>query len=172
MIVSVASIAKLSGGVQKFSLSEDWLSLPNRDESLAFSAPIQATGEVVNQSDGKWVVRGEINTMLSAQCDYCLKPVSLLLRFPFEESFMHEAQDDDESDAYSFTGDALDLNQMVQDNVLLNVPMRIVCSESCLGLCPVCGADRNITQCSCRKEAVEKHPMAALKAYLNDSEEV
>lgn len=172
MIVSVASIAKLSGGVQKFSLSEDWLSMPIRDESLEFCAPIQAIGEAVNQGDGKWVVRGEINTMLSAQCDYCLKPVSLLLSLPFEESFMRDALSDDESDAYGFRGDAIDLNQMVQDNVLLNVPIQIVCSEGCLGLCPTCGSDRNITHCSCREEAVETHPMAALRAYLNDGEEV
>lgn len=172
MKVSVASISKLPGGVLNFSLSEEWTQMPIRDESLEFSSPIQVNGEVNNQGGGKFVVRGQINTVLSAQCDYCLKSMSLPLSFPFEESFMRNAQDDFESEIYGYTGDTLDLNQMVQDNVLLNVPMRIVCSESCLGLCPNCGADRNITHCSCREVAVDTHPMAALKAYLNDGEEV
>jgi uncharacterized metal-binding protein YceD (DUF177 family) len=75
-----------------------------------------------------------------------LKEVRAGMAVPFSEEFARE-EDDDHPDRYLFRGESLDLTQMAGDLVSLNVPMRHLCGDGCKGLCPVCGADRNSTDC-------------------------
>lgn len=46
-------------------------------------------------------------------------------------------------------GDELDLTELVVEQLALELPIQPLCSEECKGLCPVCGADRNRTECGC-----------------------
>ena len=41
----------------------------------------------------------------------------------------------------------LQLEDIVREQVLLQLPMQRVCSETCKGICPMCGANRNETDC-------------------------
>jgi uncharacterized protein len=62
----------------------------------------------------------------------------------------------------------IDLSEAVRDTIILEVPMRIVCQETCRGLCPQCGVNWNQKECNCLKkheesrnpfkEFFEKHP--------------
>ncbi len=47
--------------------------------------------------------------------------------------------------------DAVDLGDVVREQIYLSLPMQSICKESCRGLCPVCGANLNETSCLCRK---------------------
>ena len=44
-----------------------------------------------------------------------------------------------------------------------------LCNPACKGLCPLCGANRNVTSCSCRMEPA-KHPLSALQQLLTEKE--
>ena len=58
--------------------------------------------------------------------------------------------------------ETIDIDELVREQVLLAVPERSLCQEDCKGLCPTCGADRNLKECGC--ESVEADPRwAALK---------
>lgn len=59
---------------------------------------------------------------------------------------------DQDEDAYPLTGDELDLEPLARDAVLLDLPLAPLCSEDCLGLCPRCGENWNITGCDCPQE--------------------
>jgi uncharacterized protein len=43
----------------------------------------------------------------------------------------------------------LELEDILREQVLLQLPMQRVCSDTCKGICPVCGANRNETGCQC-----------------------
>ena len=49
--------------------------------------------------------------------------------------------------------------------------MTMVCSESCKGLCPICGANLNRGQCGCQTQKVDAR-LSALESLLNDQKEV
>ena len=50
-----------------------------------------------------------------------------------------------------FQGEEIDFREAVQEQVKLALPMQPLCSETCSGLCPGCGADLNQGDCSCAK---------------------
>jgi uncharacterized protein len=61
-----------------------------------------------------------------------------------------------------FSGDGVNLADVVREQVLLSVPMKIVCRPDCRGLCPVCGENRNDKECDCSLQ-YEDSPFAFLK---------
>jgi len=53
----------------------------------------------------------------------------------------------DEIDAEAFDGKTIDLDPIVREQVLLALPVSVLCREDCKGLCSVCGQDRNEKDC-------------------------
>jgi uncharacterized protein len=47
----------------------------------------------------------------------------------------------------------IQLHAHIHENVVVSIPMLILCDEQCRGLCPECGANHNHTDCSCRRES-------------------
>ena len=76
-----------------------------------------------------------------AACARCLKDV--------RDSFDGKLQS-----SYSVRecGDTLDIDEDVREYILLNFPMRILCSDDCKGICVDCGVDLNIDRCKCSKK--------------------
>ncbi len=66
----------------------------------------------------------------------------------------------------SSTGKQIDLDELVREELLLAVPTHLVCQENCKGVCPTCGADRNVTDCRCGEEYVDPR-WAGLKKLVN-----
>jgi uncharacterized protein len=61
-------------------------------------------------------------------------------------------QESDEGIVY-YRHDEIDLSEIAREQVLLALPMRHLCKEECLGLCPVCGANLNLGEHACKKAA-------------------
>ena len=55
-----------------------------------------------------------------------------------------------ESEIGFYEGEGLELEDILREQVLLALPMQRVCTESCKGICPGCGKNRNETVCDCR----------------------
>ncbi len=62
----------------------------------------------------------------------------------------HDAAGED--DIFPISADSIDLGPAVHDALALELPLAPLCRESCAGLCPTCGVDRNHARCSCRVE--------------------
>lgn len=69
----------------------------------------------------------------------------------------------DEIDAEPFDGKTIDLDPVVREQVLLALPVSVVCKEDCKGLCPTCGADRNVQDCGHGKVKEVDARLAKLK---------
>ena len=132
------------------------------------------TGRIrVDKSGDYFVVRGEVETTVTLRCDRCLEdypyPVHTevyavlvsadLLREAGTESVELTSQD---LDITSYEGEEFDLEPIVEDQIVLSLPLRNVCSEECLGICPTCGANRNRTPCNCLDNGPES-PFSVLR---------
>ncbi len=116
-------------------------------------------------------VQGLLRFDYETQCARCLAQVSSHQEAEFAEEFAR-SESENAPDRYLYVGHTLDLTQMVEDCIALNMPLRTLCSETCKGLCPVCGADRNIVSCGCSAdEGPMKNPFAALAAKLREENE-
>ncbi len=56
---------------------------------------------------------------------------------------------EDELDIAFYSGDGISVDDLVTEQVILSLPMKVICQADCQGLCPVCGKNRNLEECTC-----------------------
>lgn len=148
-----------------------WHTELTRDLQLPPGRAEVVTALLVERQSYRVHVVGTVEAHLTAACCMCLQPVALSLQLPMDLSVVPETLQP-EADAHgelteeavsveTYTDDRLDLGRILHDEVLLEVPQRIVCEEDCLGLCSSCGANRNTQPCSCNSN-LPTGPFAAL----------
>ena len=104
------------------------------------------------------VVEGSLTVPVTLVCARCLGDVQEVLRIPVRERFTRETPGSDEEvaeDLHVVTEDLIDLKPYVEEAVWMSIPYIPLCSESCKGLCPDCGTNRNEQECGCRQEKID-----------------
>jgi len=76
----------------------------------------------------------------------CLADVGGTLEVPIREVYSDHPI---EGETWPVKGDHIDAEPLLRETVLLSLPVAPVCDEACAGLCPTCGADRNVDPCGC-----------------------
>jgi len=113
---------------------------------------------------GEIRVRGRVSGQLEAKCDRCLETVPYVLDREFDLFYRSGAMqpehsdaelDEAEADVGYYAGQGLETADVLREQVLLWLPMQWVCSETCSGICPVCGINRNREKCNCRPEGAD-----------------
>lgn len=171
MILSIEKIARRPSEQMPFSALLNQEVLGDVFPNVRLDSAILLEGIAKNIDDGLIELKGHITLNALTPCDRCLEETSTKLNIDFDERFARAANEDE--DIYPYAQDQLDLSKMIQDNLLLHWPSRVLCSQDCQGLCPVCGQNRNEISCDCLvQEEEESHPLSALKALLNEDEEV
>ena len=139
-------------------LAPEFLDLPENDTfTMVDSVSYELTGQLVS---GGVLVSGNCRTVLAADCGRCLKGFEFPLEVDGMQMFFEVADGQEE----------LDVSEDLRAELLLELPMNPLCSYDCLGLCPVCGCDRNETDCRCESGgAAEKvSPWSALDGLKLD----
>lgn len=169
MKLNVSRLQKEAGAIEKFHFSISHLQ--NFDE-VVFKKPIAVEGSISNTGE-TLQMRAKVDTEISAQCDRCLENVDIPLSFEFIENYRQNSAGDEEgienNEVIVFEDDLIDLVEAIRENVILNLPMQILCNPDCQGICPQCGQNLNEKQCNCRTEAVD--PRLAVLAKLKRVED-
>lgn len=115
---------------------------------------------------------GTLDVALEMFCSRCLETVYLPLRTVFDYTLLPESATgkketelkikDLETDHYS--GEVIDLVPIIFEQIMLQIPMKALCKESCKGLCPHCGINLNTANCNCRGDLVDER-LAVLKNF-------
>lgn len=128
--------------------------------------PLETSGraELVKEHHGKHHVindirlRGKLHTNVELQCARCLDPVPQEINREFELLYRPLGADagkdelsvtDAEAEIGYYRGDGILLEDVLREQVLLALPVKITCRTDCKGLCPLCGKNLNQEQCSC-----------------------
>ena len=154
------------------NLGEDWFARwKEEDPELEFSGAGALTGRVHLSRHGKDVlVRGQLEGRLELTCGRCLEAFELpvaadfdLLLAPGPEPVSGEEKElsapDLDLDFYS--DEIVDLEGIIREQIILQIPLKLLCREECQGLCPLCGADLNQGKCACSEQRFDS-PFAAL----------
>lgn len=135
------------------------------DTKLRQAGPIELSGtaELLDQTD-EIRVHGHLRVVMEGDCDRCLEPARFLIDSDFdlfyspavesspgEEREIHEV----DTDIGTYQGDGIELGDVLREFILLTLPMQRVCRENCLGICPICGQNRNNAACDCRVETAD-----------------
>jgi uncharacterized protein len=82
-------------------------------------------------------------------CQRCLEDARIVLDVSSREYQADEVVVEDEETTPYLAGELLDVDRWATDAAILALPIVIRCREDCAGLCPQCGADRNVVACGC-----------------------
>ncbi len=130
------------------------------------SAPLAASGRaelLLEHSGPKDIVadirlRGRFAGKFQIPCARCIEQVEIPVAADFDLVFRPLGVDADapersitasETEIGYYQGDGLLLEDVLREQVLLSLPVRTLCKPDCKGLCPHCGANRNLQPCSC-----------------------
>lgn len=113
------------------------------------------------------LVRGTLGVALETPCARCLEPVVIEDKLEVTELFrdprkLEEGEEVDPGYEIIEGGVAIELDTMVRDAIVMDMPVRVLCREACQGLCPICGVDRNELDCGHRPETEPDPRWAAL----------
>ncbi len=168
MRLDIARALRAEGEEFPFSLEVPLSEASVLGEPVAFAGPARLNGWVaaIGQSIR---LRGILAFEASARCMRCLAETMKSFETSVDALFVL-APEPANPDLYLYEGDSIDPTDMATDAAVLAFPMQWNCSGKCKGLCPVCGADRNLISCSCRMEVTSKHPFSALQQLLTEDE--
>ncbi len=109
---------------------------------------VHVTGSIINIGGSlelKATAAGEYTT----PCARCLKPVTISFDADIYEDL---SGDEANSEAVSPDKSECDLSDIVGNSIISELPMTVLCSEDCKGICPNCGKNLNEGACACRKD--------------------
>jgi uncharacterized protein len=128
-------------------------------DEVALDGPLHV-GLILDRRGEEIWVRGRVQAVASQQCSRCLVDYLQSLELEFQvfcakvrpHSTIGPSRLDEEDGGIHFhDGRVLTLDEEIREAVILGLPMRPLCKESCLGLCPHCGEDRNQGPCRCER---------------------
>ena len=145
------------------------------DERILLTGPADVKGKV-RLSRNEVFVSGHIETLAQVECDRCLQKVELPVSADFALEYI-TGSDYESSEAAElseaelsvsvFDGHAIDVDEIVKEQILLAVPTRVLCREDCKGICPECGIDKNTGECRCVTDDIDPR-WAALKNFTTE----
>jgi uncharacterized protein len=146
-----------------------------RESEIRFASPVEIRLKAFLRN--RLVeVEGRLRTSIRQNCSRCLKDFDSELQTDFVLTYTNETPDTDELKETElqaeelglihFSGDEIDLQDGVREQIVMAVPMQPLCDENCRGLCPRCGADRNETECNCDPLGPNR-PFSVLKQLID-----
>lgn len=162
MLISVESIRhELYGHVHR-DLVVDLC--PFRLHGSEISVDERSTmGFDVYRVDDGWHVAGEGDITVTTECSRCLKTAKMTLPVSFSVEVPSggatESCDENlpaEGIIPRMTKDhQLDVTDRVREEIILAIPLKILCDPECPGLCPICGIDLNEATCDCEEDVLD-----------------
>ena len=163
--------------IEVFDIPEEGLSIEVEEtpkiEGVKIIQPFKAILRIEKRGVEVFV-KGVVSGEVELQCSRCLKEYILPIKTLLEVTY-HPVQNlnkeelielkRDEMDVDFYKEGLIDTEDIIRDQILLNIPMKPLCSEDCKGLCTICGTDLNYSECGCIVQEIDPR-MAILQSLL------
>ena len=151
-------------------IAEGGLEICSRETSQAVGLPVEEVdGEIeicahLQKFEKTVFLEGDLKVSLRLQCSRCLKdfvaPKDIHFVYRGEPRPSDDRREDvelqrEDMDVTYYVGETLEIDDFLKEQIVLARPMRPLCREDCLGLCPVCGQDLNRGSCSCKPQGTD-----------------
>lgn len=107
---------------------------------------------VLSSYPGGIMAAGTVEAPWRGECRRCGGEIEGQVLASVRERFVREGHTGGDEEAYLFSDETVDLEPMARDAILLELPLAPLCSEECLGLCPECGTNWNLSGCDCVRQ--------------------
>lgn len=148
---------------ESLSVHEE-IAFPDMQE--AFVTPVTADFYIRNRAG---MVALQVNATFTYRfsCDRCAAVTDREYAYSFYHILVTDLSGDNSDDYIQAPDYKLDTVSLLRDDILLELPSKFLCKESCKGLCPKCGKNLNEGECSCSKQEIDPR-LAVLKQLLSE----
>lgn len=174
MLVNLTDVFSSEEKIVKQEFELDLDSFAYNGETYPIIAIEPVSMKFSNLAVGKALVEGKGKISFEMKCDRCLTsvPYEMDLQFSYEVFSPDNLSEDTEDDEWNFMeGYELNVGNLVNNEILMSWPMKVLCKPQCKGICTVCGKDLNTGECGC-DTFVPDPRWAALKDIFNANKEV
>ncbi len=159
------NISKLSDGEHNYTFITKSSELEIDEKRFNKPVYIEVTLE---KSRRQIFLEANIYTVGRFQCDRCVEDFDLVLENSYRMYYVYSEEESkkyepDEVMVITPETNEIDISDDVRQMVLLSVPMKLLCYEECLGLCPRCGKNLNFEVCTCKVEEIDPRWAPLLK---------
>lgn len=162
MVVDLKKLFQSDNAREKLECSLD-LSGVELGGAKPFCAPVKVTAALKSFA-GAIDLDAQVEYTLSMPCDRCAETVMRQYTKVFSHTLVRETQEDTD-DFVTVPDERLDLEALVLEDLLLDMPGQYLCKEDCKGLCPICGQNWNEGTCRCGAPEVDPR-LEALRQFL------
>ena len=149
------------------------VSIGGEDYRVVSAEPFQLT--VTNTGDRKYFLEGSTKVTVEIPCSRCLEPVAyvceLTLDRELETDKPEAGQAEDLDEQPYLSGYNLDVDQLALNEILIGLPMKVLCREDCKGICNRCGTNLNYGTCTCDRTSLDPR-MAVIQDIYKQFKEV
>ena len=162
-----------SGDRETFTFKEEFPVRGPEGDDIPCRAAVTAES---TRTGSNYLLEGTINADVSGECSRCLETFDFRIVAEFKLVLQRGGRADGGSEEEDFVllseaqeGD-FDIFPAVLEAVVLEMPIKYLCAESCAGICPSCGIDLNKGDCSCGEKPVDPR-WGPLKKLLKEDDE-
>jgi uncharacterized protein len=146
-------ISGLSDGIHEYHISAE-PSIIGLDDTFSSTIEIDAK---IDKTARQIYLTTNITASGRFQCDRCLDEFDQPVAGSYAVCYVHNEADvrsnpDEEFITISLDTVELDLTENIRETILFSVPLKLLCKDTCRGLCPQCGTNKNLEACNCAQE--------------------
>ena len=158
---------------QTVEFESDEIRMRSGKYPIRMKSPVRV--HVQHVKDRELQIQGEMELSVLMACDRCLEDVEVQMPLKFTK-FVNLAVDDAElpegfDESNYIDGYNLDVDKLLYNEILIGWPMKILCSESCKGICNVCGQNLNKGSCDCEDTSLDPR-MSVIRDVFKNFKEV
>ncbi|NLB84149.1 MAG: DUF177 domain-containing protein [Synergistaceae bacterium] len=154
-------------------------SLSYNGQIFSFKGPLKVYAEA-QWADGGLSVEIAVEMLLSAQCSRCLAPADIDIMNDFMYLYTLRKKGSPPEDSgeeeivfipADFWKNTVDISDQVWETVMVSLPLQVICSPDCKGICPLCGKPLSEGECGCTQNRMDPRLEKLLDMKISDTEE-
>ena len=175
MLINLSELFPVEGKSRTYTVPLEMTSFHAADGDYEIVEKEPVTLTVTNEGNKVFTVTGEAALTLSMVCARCLEPVRVSFDLVIDQEVDMKQTGEDRiaelDEQVYIKGYNLDVDQLVGNELTLNLPMRVLCSEDCKGICNRCGTNLNRGTCDCAGKSLDPR-MSVIQDIFKQLKEV
>ena len=175
MLINLSELFPVEGKSKTYTVSLEMTHFKGPDGSYKVVEKESVTLVVTNQGERVLTVTGKAVLSLEMPCARCLEPVLVPFELEIDQELDMNQTKEDRIEAldeqFYINGYNLDVDQLVGNELTLNLPMRVLCSDNCKGICNRCGTNLNRGTCDCDNRSLDPR-MSVIQDIFKQLKEV
>lgn len=153
MKLDIDSIKKGDKNTLDLNFALDLNTIDYYGDIIHVISPVDVNGKMYVIDDRLYINLG-IKTQMQVNCSRCLESFTYPFKSSINAEFVHEnlsehQNDEVDEDIIYYNETTIDLDELIKENIIMNIPMKLVCDKNCQGLCSNCGVKLKGDSCDC-----------------------